>query len=628
MDYKRLTVGLGLLVGACNTPLALRPTFDGPTWTDILEAEEGGPFWTPIAFVVNSRDGSIVPVDLRHNTAVSDQLGGPFLPPRKVATGDERQLGQVEAWSPGDESVDVFVVDYTHEVMVQASYLTGVDPDTGEPIPPEHTVTDPVFVDADGSGNSATLSNIELRHGFTTTEDWTVSFDGTDWWVSGSRSGPQTRHPIVGKSWTSDNREITFTLRGLATDGDYFTFSTDTGLLEHDLGAVPLAIEAVPNSDLLLVGVWDRVLDEGSVLVWDALAGSEVGRVPLFVGAQPWRFTWTDDGTLVVGDARRSAVYFVSLDTEAPEQSVVEELVTLGPVEAVAFVSQEEDELAHRSGFRHLFVAPIDDNRVDLYDIDADVWVDVNPRDGVFGGLDLRSPVVGLSTVPKAVQLVEVTNQGSRVNKLVVAVTTMDGALRLIEGDTGCLAIDGQGARLTTDDPSSDLVVFSDLGETSNPYFVSDEVTGRQVVSSACGGIARDESWSLVYDGLLGAWRAFGAVSGEQEGLVYEDQRYTTDNGALSWMILSGTRPSTDGDLFAFNIDDGVLEMSEVPAASNTFTTFNLPAAPLGFTMDMGPSGGGWDKDRTKAHILLPVTNSDIVVRVRPQGWYSEVVWQ
>ena len=613
-------------LSACGPDPALRPTFDGPIHADIFEAEEGGPFWTPLAFVSNSRDGSVVPLDIRHNTQVSDQVAAPFLAPRRVATGDERQLGQVVAWSPGDETVDVFVVDHSHSLLVQAPYVVGVT-DDGEPEIYEATHTDATFEDVDGSGSSARLTGIEVRNGFTTTEDWTITFDGTAWTVSGTYSGRQTRSPQSGKQWTSDARELTFTIEGNATAGDRFTLSTDNGVVEHDLGSVPLSLLEVPDTDLMVVGAWDREADLGDLIIWDRLNESEVGRVPLPEGSQPWRLTWDDDGLLYVADARRSAVYIIELDSDLPDQSIVDELTTAAPVQDLAVVRQEEDALAGRDAYHHLFVAPIDDNRVDLYDLDTGTWTDVNPRDASPGGLDLRSPVIGMSTIPVPIKLLEETNAGNRRREHVVAVTTLDGALRLIEGETGCLAIDSQGARLFAD-VGAEYVTFNDYGELSNPILITNDATARQVVSSSCGGIARDETWTLTYDGVEGAWRATGSVSGEQDGLVYEDTRYTTDEGGLSWLILAGTRPSTDGDTFYFQVEDGVLEMSEVIISAESIMTFNLPGPPLAFTIDMGPSGGGWDEDRTKAMVLLPLTNNDVVMRIRPQGWSAEVTWQ
>ena len=67
-------------------------------------------------------------------------------------------------------------------------------------VTPEHG--DPTFVDADGSNDSATLEDIVLRPGFTTTEDWSIEYDGTRWWAKGSRSGTQEREPVAGEDYT------------------------------------------------------------------------------------------------------------------------------------------------------------------------------------------------------------------------------------------------------------------------------------------------------------------------------------------------------------------------------------------------------------------------------------------
>ena len=78
----------------------------------------------------NSRDGSVVPLDIRHNTAVSDQYAAPFIAPRRVARR-RTPLGQVGLVS-GRRTIDVFVVDHTNSLLVQAPYIVGVSED-GEP---------------------------------------------------------------------------------------------------------------------------------------------------------------------------------------------------------------------------------------------------------------------------------------------------------------------------------------------------------------------------------------------------------------------------------------------------------------------------------------------------------------
>ncbi len=659
MDHQRLIRAAGLLAlaSACQTQQLPTPIFNGPEWADVLQPEAGGPFWSPIGFVANTRDGSITPIDLRHGTAVSDQHGAPFLPPRRVATGNLRQLGQIAAWVPAEDRVTVFAADLAHGLLVEAPYIRGLDSD-GEPIPVVPTASEAVFTDADGSGDSAAVAGLQLRYGYTTTETWTLRFDGSVWTATGSRTGRQAQPLSFGRTWTSDNRELELTLQGTASAGDTLVFTTDTMLIEHDVGGMVMGLSRVPGEDLLVLGVWDPTAAQGDLVLWDMAAGAERGRIALAdvvtgdgtagTGAQPWRFAWDDeayeealvedgflDGViddgepprLFVGDARLPVVWDVALDLARPSRSDVAALSVPAPVNALAVVAESDDPRTARVGYHNLYVAPVDGTRVDLYDLVDERWVDVNPRDGVVGGLDLRSPVVGLSTLPDTVLLFQEANSGARVEKKGVAVTTFDGALALIEGDSGCMATDGQGARILYDTGAYQLE-YVDRGNPSNPVLFTDPDTARAVVGSECGGIARDETWTLTYDGVVGAWRVEGSVSGLQEGLAYEDERYVTDDGGISFLMLSGTAPTTDGDIYLFSVDDGVLEVSSVPIDSGEYELpFDLPGPPLAFTLDAGPTGGGWDKDRTKVNVLVPVTNSDIAIRQRVQGWFTEFVF-
>ena len=75
-----------------------------------------------------------------------------------------------------------------------------------------------------------------MKAGSTTTEDWLLEYDGERWWVYGSRSGKQGSQAIFGDLFESDHQEISFTVGGSATEGDTIEFSTDTGIVEHDLG--------------------------------------------------------------------------------------------------------------------------------------------------------------------------------------------------------------------------------------------------------------------------------------------------------------------------------------------------------------------------------------------------------
>ncbi|NUM89522.1 MAG: ABC transporter permease, partial [Bdellovibrionales bacterium] len=143
----------------------------------------------------------------------------------------------------------------------------------------EPTATEPVFVDADASGDGVTLSGLTLSTGWTTTEDWLLETDGQQWWVTGSRSGRQGETAAIGTPYRTENHELAFTLEGSASSGDAVTLSTLTGVVEHDLGAIPLCLTRVPGQPLALVGTWDDQAETGALVLWDLSAQAEVGRI-------------------------------------------------------------------------------------------------------------------------------------------------------------------------------------------------------------------------------------------------------------------------------------------------------------------------------------------------------------
>ncbi len=618
---------LAAVIGGCNRDTLRHFAFDGPEWSDVLYPEEGGPFWTEIGFVANTRDGTIVPLDLRHGTVLGDQYGGPFLRPRQVATGELRQLGQISAWAEDDDTVKVFAADLHFGVLVEATYIEEVV--DGEPQPPAARLSNATFRDNDESGDEAALTKVELRRGFTTTERWTLTFDGEAWTVEGSRSGRQGRSATPGERYQSDNLEVVFTVTGKASEGDQLVFSTDTGVEEHDLGGLVMGLTELEGEDQLLAAVWDPAASTGHLALFDLPTRTVVGRVRLPSGAQPWRFaTDPSTGLIYVADAQLPSVWAVALDRELPEASGVDEISVPAPVHAIAFVAHEAEVGFEEPAYRHLFVAPADGDRVDVYDLDSGLWLDANPRDGVTGGVDLLSPVVGLSASPLPIRLAQTSNYGARTSDHVVTVSTFDGALRALEGATGCVVINTAGPSINYEVGVLQLS-FTDKGATSNPVLSTDRATSRQVVAHPCGGVTRGETWTLTYDGTRGVWDAEGSISGLQLTPVQEDVRYVTDDGSLSFLILSGTSPSTDGDQFSFVLNDGQLRLTEAVRTLGTVATpFELPGPPLVYSFDAGPTGGGWDIDRTKVEALLPVTNTDMVVSVRLQGWSVQHVFE
>lgn len=613
MDRQPLILSL-LWLAACEEDLGDQDAFDQPISAAVLSPDQGGPFTEPVGFVASARSGAIVPLDLKHATFLSDQPAAPFLPPRQVATGDERQLGDMAVFGTEDGAIELYVLDARTGSLLSAPYLLGADPD---PIVPTPTATEASFTDADGSGESPTLGEIELRNGYTTTETWTVLRGEDAWWVTGSRSGQQTRRPESGDAYCTDRRELCFTLEGEATEGDTFELSTDVGLVEHDLGGQPLGM--IRAGDLLVIGVWDAEAATGEIVLFDPATDTVAARFAPAQGAQPWRFTASPDGDVIyAGDAQNPAIYVLTVDAADPAASALSTLSTDAPVSALARVDGED--------YTHLFVGLSELNRVDVYDLVAGAWKDVNPYDAAVQGVEVHHAIIGLAASPEPVRLQTETAWEARYEDHVVTMTTSYGALMMFEGSTGCLATDVSGPTLALSDGYADLQ-FVDQLPGSTPYLLEDDATGNEIQVNPCGGVNRDQSWLAVYDETVGAWEVEANLDGPQTGLAYEDSRYVSDAGELSFTILAGAAPSSDGDAFIFVVDDAVLRVTGTQTASGSTDAFTLPAAPVIFQWESGNTGGGWDPLDRRTYALVPVTGSDKVVRVRLSTWDVEVGW-
>ena len=641
MDRQPLILAIAMGLAGCDNTFVRTPSFDGPSASTVLDSREMGPFEEPVGFVANSRNGRIVPIDLKHATLLSDQVAAPFLRPRWTATGTGRLLGQLAVWAPTDEQVTLFVADNANNVLVEAPYITGMDPN---PLVADPSVSASTFDDKDDSGDDSTLENIVLANGWTTTETWTLEYDGSEWTVIGSASGLQTKRAQFNDRFKSDNHEVAFKITGKATRGDTLTFDTDTGIIEHDLGGNILALKRVPEQPLLVASVFDPLTETNDIVVWDLDLRIERGRFTLPEGSQGWRFSFGEsEAELYIADARNPRVFEVLFDIEDPAISVWQEIPTAAPVSDVAWISDSltDGELALDAldtggvfddpsidrDYEHLFVALAGASRVDVYDLRTGSWINVNPLDGVVGGLDLTSPVVGIAPSRERVYLPERNDLERRIESKVVAVTTYNGSLLLLEGATGCVATSYEGPHVPITQ-GYETVQFNDTGRPSNPSLLVDDATARRVQTSHCGGVLRTERWSLTFDEIQGNWEVDGSLSGVQNGRAEEDVRYVSDNGSISFTVVAGSEASSDGDNFDFYTDEGILRIDRMlRQGASQADALELPAAPTLFEYRMGNSDGGWDSKRERTMVLLPVVNSDVVLRVRVKQWDVEVVW-
>ncbi|MEL6342050.1 MAG: hypothetical protein AAFV53_02885 [Myxococcota bacterium] len=616
-------LAISLLTGCADTSVG-NLFLDSPYGAAVLD---GGPFEDPIGFVANTRDGHIVPLNLKIGTYFSDNVASPFLQPRFVATGDERQLESLVAFSPNGDDVTVYAADQRFGVLVQAPYLTGVDP-SPQLIAP--TASEPVFLDNDSSGDNAEIEIIALRAGATTTEDWQIQYDGEQWWLFGSRSGKQGRPAQTNRNFRTDEGELEFLITGSATEGDRFELSTDTGLVEHDLGGRVLGLQRLPDSPWLLAGVWDADTEMGWISLFDMSQNAELGRIDLPDGAQPWRFAARADQPLrvFVSDARRSAAYQVDVVPWALDASEVVEIPTSAPIGAIAWAEDLD------AGYSNLFVAPVGANRIDVYDLLGETWRDVNPYDGRDGGLNLYAAVVGMDATPETIPLQEFVEWGAStdesrqavITKQVVVFTTVEGTIQMLEADNGCLARTSTVNRTFTSDNTE--VQYASPSTPESTTLATGLGRGIDVQSPPCGGLLRDEEWTVTYDGAAGSWTVEGSRSGMQNNRAIEDTRYVSDEGALSFTLVSGDIPPVDGDAFSFITGDGALNINAyVRPSDNASIALDLPAEPVIFQYNAGQRGGGWDVLDRRTFALIPIQNSNFVLRIRLDTWTVEEIW-
>ncbi len=608
-----LLAPIGLLVAVgCTPDDDTDPHFDGPVAATVLHPEQGGPFDEPVGFVSNSRSGRITALDLKHGRILSDSPGSSFLRAPYVATGRDRILGEIAVSAPSDDEVTLFVADLRYGVLLEAPYIVGMDtfPEVIQP-----TASEPVFIDADGSGDSVTMNDLQLRRGYTTTEDWVLEYDGEAWTVTGTRSGRQGEQAPMGEPWHTGWRELEFELTGTATAGDRIELSTDTGVIEHDVGGLIQAMAMKPGGDKLTMSVYDRDTGEGRLVLWSVESGSMIGSETLGDGAQPYRMDWTPDGDrLYIADASLPVVW----EHQYAGKDPIRRIPMHAPIADVAFVESDHGE--------RLAVAPVGLNRVDLYDLETESFVVVNSYTGDPWGLDLGSPVTGLASAPFPVRLPETTEHGARVVEPTVAVSLFNGQMVQLEANSGCLAQDEEGPRSQEGDSNS--FAYEDLGAASDSSIWQDEATERHIAVNDCAGIAKSEEWQVVFDEVEQSWWVEGGESGAQESQAWNDLRYVSDEGAISFTIMSGLAPATDGDRYYITISDGVLRASgDLDRYGDDEHYFEMPGRPCAFWYDAGATGGGWDELDRRPFVLWPITNSDYVGRVRLSSAEVEIVW-
>ncbi len=622
MNPRFVTPALLALAACTPDDNAIPLHFDGPAAAAVLPGLTG-PFDEPVGYIANARGGWIVPLDLKHGRFLTDDPTASFLRASYLPTGAARLLSDVVVVSDATR-VTAWALDAASGRVLRVPHVTGLDA-AGNPVEPEPTAGEPVFVDADGSGDAPTLDAIEVRAGYTTSEDWSVEHDGSRWWVKGSASGGQGMEPVVGERWHSDAGELAFVLSGSATAGDRFELRTDSGLAEIVPGARPLGLVAVGGRGVVSTAA-------GWLEVYDGLDGTSLGAIFLGEGAQPGRMAAAADGRVFVADGSSAAAYVVSgLDADVAS-AAARTIATAGPIVDVA---HQVGEGIDGAPFDRLFVAPLGAQRVDVYDLAADVWVDPNPVTPAIEGVVLGGPITGLAASTGEVRLAQMDSNGAYPLVPTVVVSTGDGYVFQLDASTGCAVVDERGPHAPNPsvDGNVDYADFDDVGVGSDASLVIDEDSGEQVVVSPCGGVVRGETWTVTYDATSLDWEVEGSLSSVQTARARSDERYLSDDGAVSFLVASGPRPATDGDRFTFTTSSGLLSVRCADndgdgACGQGDSAFEGPARAATFFTENGPTGGGWDPYDRREYALLPVASGDVVARVRLDVGDADVRWQ
>lgn len=607
-----------LLLAGCEEDEPYEGAFDMPTGVSVLPSEHG-PFAWPVGFVANGVGGQIVPLDLKYGRFLTDDPTAGFLRTNFLPTGGARLLTAVAPFAPSVSEVRLYAADRAFSTLLRVPYVVGLD-ERGFPL--EGFFLDgefhnrPVVLDVRSEvSGGASLHDIELKLGYSATETWTVSFspERHGWLVEGSRSGPQDELALPGRRFIASKRRIAFTLEGRGEPGDRFEIDVDNGVRELDVGGNPFEMRMAPDQSVLAISVQT---DGGSVLRAFDPSDESITDVTLAPDAAPGRMAWTEDGSLLlVADSERPAIWEIPADGS----EAIEHAMPWATMDVTPLFTPEDGRL--------VYVVPITGQEVWIYDLDERTFRDVNPSEPGIQGMRFFSPVLGIEAIPLEHLFRDRDNQGQRRSGRSVAVSLHRGGVVFMEHPSGCLQQDEFGPR--SEIIAGSFGAFLDFETnfertTGTPVLQQNLGDDRRIVVNRCAGIAPSEQWRARFDRILGAWVVEGTLSGVQERLAFEDERYVSDRGEISFLIRAGSRPTEDGWEFRFRVLDGVLTADGVEdTEAGEDIPFAVPGDPVFFSFLAGPEGA----ERERGYVLVPAQSSDVVGRVDPQEGRVEVAW-
>ena len=644
MDRKHLIpaawVALALVSSSCKEIPLYEGAFDVPVAAGILKTENG-PFTEPVGFVANAHGGQINLLALKQGRFLTDDATASFLRTNPLPTGTERLLTSAAAWAePDTDRVFVYAGDRAFPSLIRVPYIVRIAKD-GFPVEGfEDAETGEVFegpqVSEVVSSGAAKLERDPIvKHGYTSTEDWELAFDGQVWWVTGSRSGLQRDPAFPGRAFQGARRNISFTVaeKPKPAEGDTIAFSTDNGLIEYDVGGAPLAISMSADQSLLAMVVQDTTIDRPVFRWFDPVTESVISTAPLPSDASPSRITWAPDGTAVfTADTTRNAFWEIPVDGGAPIEHVMPwptiDVAVLDPLAAPA-----DDAIIdpHRISTSTAYVVPFDARTVWLVDLATDELIDVNDAVPGVQGLFLGSAVRGVEAVQKEHLYQELDDEERRLSGRSVAVSLHSGRVVFMEPGTGCLLRDEFGPRTRLQGQFGSTADFETnfINSTFGPFLEQNGLNSRHVLVNPCAGIAREESWTLRYDQNRDGWGVSGAISGDQATLAHEDERYVSDDGSVSFVVRAGGTPTEDGWLITFSVMEGALSANgDIEGDGNREFNVALAGDPIYFDFVAGFENKDKNLKTVRAMVLVPAEAANRVGRVNPEIGAIESAWE
>lgn len=605
--YTPFIIGaMGALAAACAPTDYYSGAFSAPNAVAVSTPGAESMFSEPVGFVANRKGGRISVLALEDGRFMTTGPFASFVRGNPLSTGRLRVLSDLATRNSASD-ITVFAADQAFNVLLEIPYVSlGA---TGQPLEYSVITSEPVFT---GTGQDVELVDLMPQSGFVGTEDWTVSFNGNEWVVEGTRSGTLEVGPQTGEPFISNDGALSFQINGTPSTGDTFAFSTDSGIIEHDLGGRPVHLAMSPDESALAVVVEDASSGARHLNIVNPSNGA-YDLITLAEDSQPGKLSWSENGdVLYVTDQLRSAVWSFAADTNVPT-----EIILPWPTEDVAPL---EDSL---------IVVPQNNREIWKYDLARSELVDLNLETPQVDGIGVESFIRGIESIPLPYAQTDVDGKPTGEERRTVAIALYSGPVLFWAEDTNCLMKDDFGPRTV---PNTEYGLNFDYGtnfeDPSGPFLQLNSSNNRHVVVNQCPGIAKTEFWSITYDENRQGWEVEGSESGVQLSLAAEDTRYVSDDGAISFVIRSGARPSQDGQAFRFSLTAGTLQVNgdnnkDGQIADGEFN-LNLPSDPVFFSYPDPQSA----EESMLPMLLTASESSNFVARVNPAAATLEIIWE